>query len=114
MRVGTFQSYNSQVSRMADLQSTIDKLQSQVATGRRVLEPADDPLGSNRIVDLQRSIDHNQQFIRNMDAITTQLAVRDSAVEEMTNQIVRAKELAILAANASMTDRKSTRLNSSH
>src|SRR3546814_19689247 len=38
-----------------------------------------------------------------MDAITTQLAVGDSAVEAMTNQIVRAKELAILAANASMT-----------
>ncbi len=103
MRVGTFQSFASQTGRMADLQSTIDKLQSQIAVGKRILEPSDDPLGSNRVVDLQRSIDNNQQFIRNMDAITTQLSLGDSAVEAMSNQMVRAKELAINAANGSLT-----------
>jgi flagellar hook-associated protein 3 FlgL len=103
MRIGSFQSYNSQVSRMADLQSTIDRLQTQIATGKRVLQPSDDPLGSNRVADLQRSIDNNQQFIRNMDRITTQLSLADSAVESMGTQLIRAKELVITASNGTMT-----------
>lgn len=103
MRIGSFQSYNSQISRMADLQGTIDKLQSQIATGKRILDPSDDPLGANRAADLQRSIDNNKQFIRNMDAITTQLSIADSAVESMSNQMVRAKELALNAANGTLT-----------
>lgn len=103
MRIGSFQSYNSQTSRMADLQSTIDRLQTQIATGKRVLRPSDDPLGANRVVDLQRSITDNQQFIRNMDTITTQISLADSAAESMSNQLVRARELAIIAANGTMT-----------
>src|SRR3546814_20637634 len=103
MRIGSFQSYISQTSRMADLQSTIDRLQTQIATGKRVLRPSDDPLGANRVVDLQRSITDNQQFIRNMDTITTQISLADSAAESMSNQLVRARELAIIAANGTMT-----------
>lgn len=103
MRIGTFQSYASQTSRMADLQSAIDKLQSQIATGKRILDPSDDPLGANRVVDLQRSIDSNQQYIRNMDVITTQLSLGDSVAESMSNLMVRSKELAITAANGTMS-----------
>lgn len=104
MRVGTFQSFQSQISRMGALQSTLAQLEAQIASGKRILDPSDDPLGSSRVADLQRSIDDNQQFIRNMDAITTQLSLADSAVDAMSNQMVRAKELAIQAANATLTD----------
>ena len=103
MRIGTFQSYASQTSRMADLQTTLNKLQSQIAVGKRILDPSDDPLGANRVVSLQRSIDNNQQYIRNMDFATTQLSTADSAAESMINQLTRAKELAIIAANGTMT-----------
>lgn len=104
MRVGTFQSFQSQMSRMGSLQSTLAQLEAQIASGKRILDPSDDPLGSSRVADLQRSIDNNQQFIRNMDAITTQLSFADSAVDAMSNQMVRAKELAVQAANGTLTD----------
>ena len=104
MRVGTFQSFQSQMSRMGSLQSTLSQLEAQIASGKRILDPSDDPLGSSRVADLQRSIDNNQQFIRNMDAITTQLSFADSAVDAMSNQMVRAKELAVQAANGTLTD----------
>lgn len=104
MRVGTFQSFQSQTSRMGSLQSTLAQLEAQIAEGKRILNPSDDPLGSSRVADLQRSIDNNKQFIRNMDAITTQLSFADSAVDAMSNQMVRAKELAVQAANGTLTD----------
>ncbi len=103
MRVGTFQSYQSQTSRMGELQSTIARLEAQIASGKKILDPSDDPLGASRVANLQRSIDNNQQFIRNMDAITTQLSLADSAVASMSNQMIRAKELALQAANGTMT-----------
>jgi flagellar hook-associated protein 3 FlgL len=89
---------------MGSLQSTLAQLEAQIAEGKRILNPSDDPLGSSRVADLQRSIDNNKQFIRNMDAITTQLSFADSAVDAMSNQMVRAKELAVQAANGTLTD----------
>src|SRR3546814_950223 len=38
-----------------------------------------------------------------MDTITTQISLADSAAESMSNQLVRARELAIIAANGTMT-----------
>src|SRR3546814_9377588 len=104
MRIGSFQSYNSQTSRMADLQSTIDRLQTQISTGKRVLRPSDDPLGANRVVDLQRSSTDNQKVIRNMTTITTRISLAASTAASMSNQLVRARELADHEANGPLTE----------
>jgi flagellar hook-associated protein 3 FlgL len=103
MRVGMAQSYQSQVSRMNDLQSTIDRLQSQIASGKRVQDPSDDPLGASRVATLQRGLDDNSQFITNMNNVTTRLSLADSAAEGMSNLMIRARELTIQAANGTMT-----------
>ena len=43
MRVSTSMIFNSGVGGMRDLQSGLYKLQNQLATGRRILTPADKP-----------------------------------------------------------------------
>ena len=108
MTVGTRQSYLAQTDRMSAIQSLIGKLQAQVSTGKRINDPSDDPVAAARVAQLQRSLDDNSQFMRNMDALTARLSVADNAVESMANSLTRANELALSAANGTLTgaDRK--------
>lgn len=103
MQVGTRQSYALQTDRMASLQSLIEKLQAQVSSGKRINDASDDPVGAARVAQLQRSLDDNSQFIRNIDAATARLSLADTAVEGMSTNLIRARELALVAANGTTT-----------
>ena len=104
MTVGTRHSYLVQTDRMSSLQTLIDKLQAQVSTGKKIIDPSDDPVGAARVAQLQRSMDDNSQFMRNIDTLTARLEVADSAVESMSNSLVRVRELALNAANGTLTN----------
>lgn len=107
--VGTRQSFATQTERMLALQAAIEKLQGQISDGKRITEPSDDPIGAQRVAQLSRTLSDNEQFTRNMDAAMTKLTLAESAVGSMANQLVRAKELALLASTETMneSDRKS-------
>ena len=47
MRISTSQIFNSGANGIGRNQSDLFKLQNQMSTGRRVLTPADDPIGSS-------------------------------------------------------------------
>ncbi len=104
MTVGTRHSYLVQTDRMSSLQTLIGKLQAQVSTGKKIIDPSDDPVGSARVAQLQRSIDDNSQFMRNMDTLTSRLSVADRAVEGISNSLIRARELALTAANGTLNN----------
>ena len=48
MRLSTNTIYQSGITRISELTSEQSKLQSQIATGKRILTPSDDPLGASR------------------------------------------------------------------
>lgn len=103
MQVGTRNSYALQTDRMGALQSLIERLQAQVSSGKRLGDASDDPVGAARVAQLQRTLDDNAQFIRNIDAATAQLSLADTAVEGMSTHLIRARELALLASTGTTT-----------
>ena len=102
--LGTRQAYTVQTDRMSTLQAQIDKLQAQVSTGKKIVDPSDDPVGSARVAQLQRALDNNAQFVRNMGTLTAKLNVADSAASSIANDLTRVRELALNAANGTLTD----------
>ena len=68
MRVATSQQYNTGLNNMLRNQTEVNKTQQQVATGRRVLTPADDPVASTKILQMQQDMAKNEQYVRNMNA----------------------------------------------
>jgi flagellar hook-associated protein 3 FlgL len=104
MRIGTWQFHQSISLRMSRMQSEISDLQGQISTGKRILTPSDDPVGSQRLAQLQARSADSLQFRRNMDVANRNLALSDSAVDSMINRLMRAREITLTANNDSYSD----------
>lgn len=104
LNVGTRRSYLQQTDRMSAIQSLIQRLQTQISTGKKLIDPSDDPVAAARVAQIQRSMDDNTQFMRNIDTVTSRLSLADGTVESMSNSIIRVQELALNAANGTLTN----------
>ncbi len=104
MRISTALVYAKGVKAIQDQQTSLSRSQQQIATGRRILSPADDPAGAKRILDLDQSIALTRQYNRNADTAGGRLGLEDSTLGGVTNLLQRVRELAIQAGNPSLVD----------
>ena len=103
MRISTLQLYQQGVNAMLDRQAELAKTQLQMATGKRVLAPSDDPTASTRVLKLSQLIDMNTQYQRNADAAQTRLSLEDSVLSQTGDLLQRVRELAVQAGNSTLT-----------
>lgn len=104
MRVSTNGAYQRSLTMMQQLQSALSHTQLQIASGRRILTPSDDPIASARTLDLQESIARLDQFERNSDILGNRLSFEESALGNVNNALQRVRELAIQANNATQSN----------
>lgn len=79
--------------------SEMAELQNQAATQKRINKPSDDPVASARVL-ATRSEDRGiQQFVKNIHQARSFLDYTDQSLSEMSDLLVRAKELAIQQSN---------------
>ncbi len=78
----------------------MNDLQKQNATLKRVNAPSDDPVGNVKLMSIRNETLDNEQFERNANLAKTFLNYTDSSLEELTNLLGRAKELAIGQASS--------------
>jgi flagellar hook-associated protein 3 FlgL len=71
------------------------ELQNQAATQKRVTKPSDDPLAATRILQTRTEIGAGKQFIKSVAIAKNFLEYSDQSLGELTDILVRAKELAI-------------------
>ena len=62
MRISTNTLYQAGFAKLSDLQSNQSKLQQQIATGRRILSPSDDPIASARALEVSHEKNVNNSF----------------------------------------------------
>lgn len=79
----------------------MNTLQSQAATLKRVTKPSDDPLATTRVLQARTEDRNFQQFQKNIASAKSFLEFTDQSLSELGEIVVRAKELAIQAANDS-------------
>lgn len=80
-------------------QTKLNKLQEKVSTGQNVNRPSDDPLALADLLNVNRSINHNDQFIKNIDVGLAELQSTDTATGQVVDIINRATELATQGSN---------------
>jgi len=66
-----------------------------LSSGKRIARPSDDPSGTRATLSLRTSLRRTEQFIRNMNGIKDFAGRADSALNEVNNVLIRAKELAV-------------------
>jgi flagellar hook-associated protein 3 FlgL len=103
MRLATAMIFERGVSAMLKKQSQVSKTELQLATGNRVLSPADDPTAAARILDLNRQIDTVSQHQRNIERAASRLGLEDITLESVGNLLQRVRELTVQAANGDLS-----------
>ena len=75
--------------------SRLEDLQLKGSNLKRIQKPSDDPVGNIELLSARsKDVDANQ-YLRNASYANTQLSFTENAIEELTNIVVKAKELAI-------------------
>lgn len=73
----------------------LSKAQTEIASGKRILKPSDDPAGLRNSLALRTGISQSTQFIRNIDNNKIFIQSTDTALQSVALGLTRAKELAI-------------------
>jgi len=99
MRMSTLGFSMGSLSAMMTQQSSLAKLQNQMALGLRVTTPADDPIAFVHIQELQRSQSESEQFAKNSTLAKNRLSLEEQAFVDTSNVMTRVRELVVQAGN---------------
>jgi len=100
-RVSTLSALNGSVNLLQRLQAEIDLTGRQIASGRRILTPADDPISSARSIELREALSRSRQFDRNASVAVGRLQQGESALSNAGDVLQRIRVLTVQASNAS-------------
>lgn len=104
MRLSTNQMFNANVNGYQKGYSALVKTQEQITSGNRIQTPADDPIGSARLLQLEQQSALLSQYKSNLTDATNSLTQEESILSSMINISQRARELAGHAGNGAYND----------
>ena len=83
--------------------SSLQQIQAEVSSQKRIQKPSDDPVGMVASMRLRSDVDRNAQISRNIDDATAWLGTADNSLNSVVQQINKARDLAIQAQNGTLT-----------
>ncbi|MFH0911606.1 MAG: flagellar hook-associated protein FlgL [Planctomycetota bacterium] len=95
MRITNQMAVNTVIDNILDNYARLLKIQNQMATGRRVLAPSDDPLATNEGIRLQTMLSQIDQYLRSIDTGESFLGIADGALQNVNDIEQDAKSLTI-------------------
>lgn len=104
MRISTQTLFESGAARLGEVQSSLLKTQQQIASGRRILTPSDDPVGAARALEVTQSQSINTQHGVNRQHAKSALVSVEGALESATSLLLDVKTNIVTASNGSLTD----------
>ncbi|MGY0624494.1 MAG: flagellar hook-associated protein FlgL, partial [Paraglaciecola chathamensis] len=108
MRISTGQLYDRSIRAVLDNQDDLSDVQQQLSTGKKLLRPSDDPVGSAQVIRLTEEIDLINQYNKNNNLLTNSIEQEETILGNVTDNIQRARQLMIQAGNGilDVDDRK--------
>lgn len=99
MRVTDKMAYNQVTRNLQKNRGEMQDLQNQAATQKRINKPSDDPAAASRVLVNRTEEKGSQQYIKNINIAKSFLEFSDQSLSELSESLVRAKELAIQQAS---------------
>lgn len=103
MRISTSQIFNQGIQQFQNITSQQARTQEQVASGKQVLKPSDDPVASTRIIQLKDDLAQSDKFLETITQTRTRLEREDSTLSSFTDALARTRELMVNAGNGALT-----------
>jgi flagellar hook-associated protein 3 FlgL len=87
---------------LRNISTSLDVLQTaqtQIASGKRILKPSDDPVATAKALNLRTVLRDNSQFMENIDNATGWMTSSEAAVNDMVSLLIELKEAAVSGAD---------------
>ncbi len=109
MRISSIQAFNNGVSGLGRNYSNLIRTQEQISSGNRILTPADDPVASVRLLQLEQQQAILGQYKENLTAAKNSLTQEETTITSVITVLQRIRELAVQAGGGALSadDRKS-------
>lgn len=104
MRISTSSVFDGASARLTNLQAKMDRIAQQVSTGRKILNPSDDPVAAARSLETQQSAAINDQFAKNRLGIRNTLSITEGTMGSMVDTLQSVHEQIINAGNGVLSD----------
>ncbi|MGE5662666.1 MAG: flagellar hook-associated protein FlgL [Ignavibacteriales bacterium] len=95
LRVTQSMMSRNMVKQINDSYRNLDRLQTQISTGKRINQPSDDPYGVSRVLHYNTKIKEIETFQRNVTEANNWLDMTDDAIMKSNELLIRAKELMV-------------------
>lgn len=108
MRFSFLQGFNQGLTGILNAQSKTFSTQAQIASGKRVLTAADDPVAAARIIQLDQQQSQINQYINNADSVDNRLSLEESQLAGVTDllNVIHTKTLQVANGTNSDSERK--------
>jgi flagellar hook-associated protein 3 FlgL len=104
MRISTQTLFENGAARLGELQSGLFKTQQQIASGRRMLSPADDPVAAARALEVAQSQSINTQYGVNRQYAKSALGEVEVTLSSVTELLQEVRTTVEVASNTTLGD----------
>ncbi len=104
MRISTVTMFDQSVASMNRQQGDFLKVSQQIASGRRVVNPSDDPQAATRAVGVSQAQAVTQQYADARVSARNSLAQGESVLNSVVDAIISAKTLLVQASSDTLSD----------
>ncbi|MEN9775383.1 MAG: Flagellar hook-associated protein 3 [Pseudomonadota bacterium] len=99
MKISTGQFFDRAVLQMGDRQGDLSKVQAQLATGKQIVKPSDEPDRAAAVLRIKSVVDRQDRHLESLVAAKNRLGVEEGVLTDAGDLLARIKELALQAAN---------------
>jgi len=104
MRIASSLIFQNTIQSMDNQQSTLAQLQQEISTNKKLLTPADDPLGAAQAVKLSQSGAALSQYASNQTSATASLGIEDQTLTSVSGVLTQINQLLGSVANGTLND----------
>lgn len=104
MRISTQQQYQQSIANMQEGQVKLSHLQQQISTGKKLINPSDDPVAAAQVVKLERELAQNNKYDENINITQRRLELEETILSDINIAVDRMRELTIQSGNGILGD----------
>ena len=102
MRISTNTIYQLSTSQMTALQEKISQTSQQASTGKKVMTPQDDPVGSAKLLEAKQAISINDQYSVNRNALKYTIGIANVALDGVQDVMQSMNEQIVSLGNPTL------------
>ncbi|QFU20469.1 flagellar hook-associated protein FlgL [Shewanella eurypsychrophilus] len=103
MRVSTYNLYASNLNSLQNSTADIARLNQMMATGKSILRPSDDPIGSVKVISSQRDVAATEQYLKNIGSLSSSFGRAETYLSSMVEIESRMREITLSTRNGSLS-----------